>query len=146
MPMEICSGKKQSWRYKNRSGKLGASNYRWRLYCCCETNSNDGDAIGNHGNYDFLIVKLKCFGSIVWKKLLGGSGLDKAHSACQLSDGGYMAAGETYSNNGNVSGNHGQSDYWVVKLDANGNLLWQHCFGGTAIDMARSVSAAPDGK
>ena len=112
----------------------------------CETNSTNGDAIGNHGTYDFLIVKLDASGNITWKKLLGGSGSDKAHSICQTSDGEYIAVGETYSTNGNVTGNHGQSDYWVVNLDANGNLLWQHCFGGSGIDIARSVSATSDGR
>ena len=51
---------------------------------------------------------------IEWQKSLGGSSLDVAFSIQQTSDGGYIAAGYSYSNDGDVSGNHGESDYWVV--------------------------------
>lgn len=39
-----------------------------------------------------------------------------AESIQQIPDGGYIVAGYTYSNDGNVTGNHGYSDYWIVKL------------------------------
>ncbi len=42
---------------------------------------------------------------------------DCANSIRQTADGGFIIAGETYSNNGNVFGNHGSGDYWVVKLN-----------------------------
>ena len=54
--------------------------------------------------------------SIVWQKCLGGSGDDRAYSIQQTSDGGFIVAGFTWSNDGDVSGNHGQIDYWVAKL------------------------------
>lgn len=54
--------------------------------------------------------------AIQWQKCLGGDTLDKAGSIIQTSDGAYMVAGQTWSNNGDVTGNHGLSDYWVVKL------------------------------
>ncbi|MDR3271999.1 MAG: hypothetical protein LBT29_00750 [Flavobacteriaceae bacterium] len=89
------------------------------------TESNDGDVSDNHGNYDAWIVKLDASGNLLWQKCLGGSGEDIAFSIQQTSDGGYIAAGYTDSNDGDVSGNHGNRDGWVVKLDASGNLLWQ---------------------
>jgi hypothetical protein len=51
-----------------------------------------------------------------WQKCLGGTGNDWARSAQQTGDGGYVVAGWTLSNDGDVSGNHGNNDFWVVKL------------------------------
>src|SRR5690349_15381819 len=69
--------------------------------------------------------------SIEWAKCLGGSGVDWAQSIQQTADGGYIVAGWTKSNDSDVSGNHGAEDYWIVKLDTVGNLVWQKCLGGT---------------
>ena len=54
--------------------------------------------------------------NIEWQKCLGGNDDDWAESVQQTSDGGYIVAGYTESNDGDVSGNHGDYDYWVVKL------------------------------
>jgi len=86
------------------------------------TYSNDSDVYGNHGWRDIWVVKLDENGNIQWQKCLGGSDSDKAYSIQQTSDGGYIVAGLAYSNNGDVYGNHGESDMWIVKLDENGNL------------------------
>ena len=80
------------------------------------TESNDGDVSGNHGNDDAWVVKLNSLGDIEWQKCLGGTIDDRACSIQQTSDGGFIVTGFTYSNDGDVSGNHGYSDYWVVKL------------------------------
>ena len=78
---------------------------------------------------DYWIVKLDANGNIVWQKSLGGSA-DDAYSIQQTTDGGFIVAGFR-SNDGDVSGNHGTNDYWVVKLDANGNIVWQKSLGGS---------------
>ncbi|MCD6531373.1 T9SS C-terminal target domain-containing protein, partial [bacterium] len=56
--------------------------------------------------------------SIVWQTSLGGSYRDHAYSIQQTADGGFIVAGESVSNDGDVSGNHGDGDYWVVKLNS----------------------------
>jgi hypothetical protein len=62
-------------------------------------------------------VKLNSSGDIEWQKCLGGTDNDYAYSIQQTSDGGFIVAGETWSNDGDVSGNHGgYFDSWVVKL------------------------------
>jgi len=100
----------------------------------CETMSNDGDVSGNHGSYDAWVVKLNSLGDIEWQKCLGGTNRDIANSIQQTSDGGFIVAGYTYSNDGDVSGNHGYCDAWVVKLNSSGDIEWQKCLGGTNWD------------
>lgn len=101
------------------------------------TMSNDGDVSGIHGTnifVDMWVVKLDSNRNIEWQKALGGSGEDYANIVKQTSDGGYIVAGRTESNDGNVSGNHGLRDVWVVRLNANGTIKWQRCYGGTNYD------------
>jgi len=93
--------------------------------------SSDGDATNNKGLYDFWAIKLNDNGSIIWQKNLGGSGQDFARSIVGTPDGGCAITGSTESTNGDVTGNHGIRDIWVIKLDGNGNLNWQKCLGGT---------------
>jgi hypothetical protein len=83
--------------------------------------SNDGDVNGNHGNEDFWIVKVQPNGTKQWQKCLGGSNYEEAHCILQTKDGGYIAAGDTQSNEGDISGNHGSVDFWVVKLSGISN-------------------------
>jgi hypothetical protein len=81
--------------------------------------STNGDVTGNHGFLtDFWIVKLASTGSIEWQKSLGGSDIDFGNSIQQTSDGGYIVAGYSASTNGDVTGNHGSSDYWIIKLSS----------------------------
>jgi len=61
-------------------------------------------------------VKLNSTGSLVWQKCLGGTSGEYGFSIQQTVDEGYILAGLTASNDGDVSGNHGEIDIWVVKL------------------------------
>lgn len=54
--------------------------------------------------------------TIEWQKSLGGTYDDYAYYIQQTTDGGFVVAGNSLSNNGDVSGNHGYYDYWIVKL------------------------------
>lgn len=80
------------------------------------TKSTDAPVIGNHGNYDGWVIKLNKDGVGQWHKTFGGSNMDFIHSIQQTTDGGYIAAGGTYSNDGDVVGNHGNADFWIMKL------------------------------
>lgn len=109
------------------------------------TASVDGDVSGNHGGNDMWVVKLDNTGNIQWKKALGGSGDDVGTYVQQTADGGYIIAGNTTSNDGDVSGNHGNSDAWVVKLNSAGNIQWQKTYGGLSNEAANSVQQLADG-
>ncbi len=108
--------------------------------------SNDGDiAADNHGGKDSWIVKLNNTGNIEWTKSLGGPADDASYSIVQTADGGYVAAGFSGSNGGNVTGNHGNNDYWVVKLDETGILQWQKSLGGSGDDQGFPIQNCADG-
>jgi hypothetical protein len=107
--------------------------------------SKDGDVSGQHSESDLWIVKLDAGGNVQWKKTLGGSKTERGIIIQQTNDGGYIVGGETFSNNGNVSGNHGTKDIWIVKLDANGNIQWQKVLGGTEHEALTSILIAADG-
>ena len=108
------------------------------------SNSTNGDVSGNHGNPDYWLVKLDTNGNLQWQKSYGGSAADAASSVRQTSDGGYIIAGQSESNDGDVSGNHGYIDYWIVKTDSNGNLQWQKSFGGSGEDSAYYIEQSND--
>ena len=107
--------------------------------------SNGGNVTGNHGSSDYWIVKLSTTGIIQWQKSLGGTSVDGANSICQTTDGGYIVAGYSNSNNGNVTGNHGSQDYWIVKLSSTGIIQWQKSLGGTSNEEANSIYQTTDG-
>ncbi|MCX6272765.1 MAG: T9SS C-terminal target domain-containing protein [Bacteroidetes bacterium] len=109
------------------------------------SDSDDGDVTGNHGLRDFWVVKLNDIGTIQWQKSLGGSNIDQAYSIIQTADGGYIVAGGSESTDGEVTGNHGNEDCWVVKLSDTGTIQWQKCLGGSSIDKACSIQQTTDG-
>ena len=109
------------------------------------TESSDGDVTINHGVRDFWIIKLDASGNLIWQKSLGGDQDDEAFSVQATSDGGCVAAGYTQSANGDVTGFHGKSDLWIVKLDNTGNLQWQKALGGSGSEGAWSIQVTKDG-
>ncbi|MCB0795819.1 MAG: T9SS type A sorting domain-containing protein [Flavobacteriales bacterium] len=101
--------------------------------------STDGDVHGNHGAFDVWVVRLDAAGDTLWTRCYGGSSFDHAYAIKQTQDLGFAIAGSTMSNDGDVSGNHGNDDGWVLKLDMNGTLEWQLCLGGTVDDRFNAI-------
>jgi hypothetical protein len=110
----------------------------------CLTTSNDGDLNTHYGGQDAWAVKLDKNGIIKWQKVLGGTNTDKVYAVETSSDGGFVFGGSTESNDGDVSGNHGKFDAWMIKLDKNGNKVWQHTYGGTEAELIESMTATSD--
>lgn len=107
--------------------------------------SKDGDATEMKGIYDFWVVKLTNFGGIQWQKSLGGESYDFPRAIKQTSDGGYIVIGETQSTTGDVVGNHGKSDVWIIKLGILGNIEWKKTYGGSSYDDAYDIIQTTDG-
>ncbi len=110
-----------------------------------QTNSTNGDVTNNNGGVDYWVTKLSSTGTLQWQKCLGGTLDDIAYSVKQTTDGGYIVAGTAGSNNGNVTGNNGAENAWVVKLTSTGTITWQECYGGPVFDGARSIQQTSDG-
>jgi len=111
------------------------------------TRSNDGDVIENHGMVDAWMVKLDKDGNVIWQKTPEGSDEDYASFMIATPDGGYIVAGDTRSNDEDVSKNHTSTglwaDAWIVKLDKDGNIVWEKTYGGSDDDGASVIIAAP---
>ncbi len=107
--------------------------------------STGGDVTGNNGSFDSWIVKLDSTGDLVWQNSLGGTEWDATNIVQQTIDGGYVFAGYTDSSDGDISGNNGERDFWLVKLDNSGDLAWQKCLGGTNEELAFSMQLTADG-
>ncbi len=91
------------------------------------------------GDWDVYVVKLDAKGNLQWTKTIGGENEDFGRSLIQTSDGGYAIAGETKSLGA------GETDVYVVKLDANGNLQWTKTIGGPKRDEGYSLIQTADG-
>lgn len=107
--------------------------------------SNDLDVSGNYGNWDIWVVKIDTLGNIEWEKHYGGSGPDRAKAIVQTDDGGYFLGGESGSSDHDVSGNNGNYDIWVLKLDSNGTIEWEKNFGGTYQESGQAVLQTENG-
>lgn len=105
-----------------------------------------GDVAGHHGSLgaDFWIVKTDSNGAIEWQKCLGGSGDEGAVSIIMTFTGDFLITGMTSSSDGDVTFNHGGGEYWVVKIDGSGNILWQKTYGGTSIDSPKQIVQSTD--
>jgi len=103
---------------------------------------NGNKTAPNRGSSDFWVVRLASNGNKLWDRSFGGTGDDYLTSLQQTANGGFvLAGGSNSSTNGNkTSVNFGQVDFWGVGLDANGNKLWDYCFGGSNADGFFNVS------
>lgn len=107
--------------------------------------SSNYDLTFNHGMFDWWIVRINKAGNIVWKKTLGGTLEDYVRNVIATPDGNFLCVGETQSNNGDITGYIDSIDFWVVKIDGSGNVIWKKCYGGTSIDRGYSACVASDG-
>ena len=91
------------------------------------------------GYDDVYVLKLNTNGDLLWQKTFGESGYDRASSIQQTIEGGYIVAGYTDSFGA------GYTDVYILKLDANGNLVWQKIYGGSDYDYVYSIQQTNDG-
>jgi len=83
------------------------------------------------------ILKLDLYGSIEWQKAYGIDS-EEANSIQQTQDGGYIVAGDTDSFGA------GENDSWILKLDGDGNIIWQKTYGTHRSDFAQSIQQTDD--
>ncbi|MCW5899234.1 MAG: hypothetical protein KIT10_08175 [Flavobacteriales bacterium] len=117
-----------------------------------QTSSNDGDLVGNNPYYaepvpstTGWVMKVDAEGDIIWQRCVGGLGNEFLYDVKEAQDGSIWAVGYTNSNNGDVTGNQGGGDAWIVKLNGAGELIGTKCFGGTAHDRFGGINVLPSG-
>ena len=91
----------------------------------------------SRGFLDLWVVKLSKSGKIEWDKTVGGSDGDFCQSLLQTEDGGYLIGAQSASNTSGekTEDSRGQFDYWLVKLDKNGNKVLDKTIGGDDNDL-----------
>ncbi|MEZ4858962.1 MAG: hypothetical protein R2781_09145 [Flavobacteriaceae bacterium] len=104
------------------------------------TRSTDGELTGRTSNdSDYWLLKISAVdGSIIWNKIYGGPEDEVASNITKTSDGGYAISGYSRSTNSECGSqsNAGFHDYWLLKIDANGNQQWCQNFGYSGSDQA----------
>lgn len=115
-----------------------------KLIDVCLTPDNGYLAVGftalyGAGSYDGWLLKVNAAGDTVWTKTFGGTGIDFLYSICPTPDHNYVMAG------GTISYGNGGYDLWLLKIDPNGNLLWQRAHGYQQYEWGESVEPTSDG-
>lgn len=98
----------------------------------------------SHGNSDYWIVKLDRNGGEIWQKTFGGIYAEELKSAVELDDKSIVIGGNSNSEFGNEEKRMGKNDWWLLRLDENGNELWNKSFGTEADDTFSSIILTRD--
>lgn len=123
------------------------------------SNSQKGfdKANASFGGDDFWVLRLDPFGNIIWQKTYGGKGEEKLTQVIETEDGGFLIGGSSSSDriydadkqtvveNAKSENARGNLDYWVLKVDAQGEIAWQRTLGGRYADILKTVVETPDG-
>lgn len=101
----------------------------------------------SRGIDDYWIVKTDVNGVIQWDKTIGGSTYDFPYDILVLDDGSYIVGGTSASNiSGDKTENsNGNNDFWVLKLNSSGSIVWQNTIGGSNTDTLNSMDLTNDG-
>lgn len=106
-----------------------------------------GDKSDNNiGVGDYWIIKTDDKGEIEWQRTLGGDKDDQLNTLIVLSDGSFVLGGNSNSNATNFKskGSKG-TDFWVLKLDEKGDILWQQIYNHGKTDVLTSIIENSDG-
>ncbi len=108
--------------------------------------TNDGNYIvtgatnsSGAGGFDVYVAKISHDGELLWSDTYGGANDDYGYCIKKTADGGYIVGG--YSK----SFGSGDNDYYLLKLDAEGNEVWSNTYGGGGDDKGYSVQQTADG-
>jgi hypothetical protein len=112
---------------------------------CGNTRSNNIDVSSNNGAADIWILKITPNGEILWGKTYGGNSFEAAKSVHQTTDNGFIIAGNSRSDNNDLTKNNGQNDGWIFKINQDGILQWQTSIGGSNIDLLMDSTQLQDG-
>jgi hypothetical protein len=96
--------------------------------------SSDFDVPDNQGQSDYLLMVIDQSGTLLFAKTAGGSGSESAYAVETDEDGNYLAFGDTNSEDGDVEGNHGNRDAWLLTFEA-----YKPSFAGAFVSNGQSL-------
>ncbi|WP_216688486.1 hypothetical protein [Hymenobacter siberiensis] len=101
------------------------------------------------GYDDYWVIKIDALGTKQWDRTIGGVTTDYLYNVLQTADGGYLLGGNSYSGVGadKTGPSRGGGDFWVVKLNAQGQKVWDKTYGGSGSDYNgfKNMSLTQDG-
>ena len=103
------------------------------------SDSDDIDINNNKGTYDFWVLKISSSGDLIWEKSFGGSEIDEARDITITENGDFLIVGDSRSVDTDVLYNNGAADIWIIKINADGELIWERTYGGTSFDGVQSI-------
>ncbi len=109
------------------------------------TNSNNGDINKSFNEIDIWLTKIDADGNKVWSKTIGGSKNDYGLSIISTTDGNFAIAGYSASKDGDVPGNVGLHDFFICKVNQNGEKIWTKNYGFSGHDHAHKIIQTKDG-
>ena len=103
----------------------------------------------NAGGRDTYILKIDVNGDLVWAKTMGGSGNDQGQGIAVDSTGnialtGYFDGTDASFDSTTLASN-GEDDFFVTRLDSNGNVLWAYSFGADERDVSFKIGLSSAG-
>ena len=101
------------------------------LTILAQSSSQDGDIKNSKGSSDIWILEISPLGTITKNKILGGTYDETPKILKALPEGGWLIGAESESLDGDVTSNYGDKDIWLIKLDADFNIIWQQSYGGS---------------
>src|SRR5689334_532495 len=95
----------------------------------------------------FMITRTDAQCEIRHQSDAGGSFSDIIQNICLSADGGFLAAGfsDSHASKYKSQGSRGGVDYWVVKYDSSGSILWDKTIGGNKDDFLFTAVSTSDG-
>jgi len=111
------------------------------------TYSSDGDVSSNNGESDIWLVKIDFTGNVLFEKTYGGTLGEGPYGIFTSSDGNYYILGVAYSSDGDISFDPypTSNDFWIIKIDGEGNIIWDKIVGGNGYDQPYRGYATTDG-
>ncbi len=101
---------------------------------------------GGNGDSDLLVFRIDTLGNVIWERTYGGTRIEYPSGIISDNMGNYYISAWTFSNDGDIqSGNHGNYDRWIVKIDGQGNIIWEQCYGGSRVEYGGRIQLLRNG-
>jgi len=119
------------------------------LFGTSSSNKSPDKSENSRGKDDFWLIKVDAYGNKIWDKTYGGNGNDRAVFIQAVPQGGYLLGGlsdSDQSSEKSEAGSEGNNlDYWVIRIDENGEILWDRTFDSAGDDRINSIALSDDG-